>query len=337
MLTFSEAKKQIALEDYLASLGYFRDPKLSNKRDLFYLSPLPGRNEKTPSFKVDRLQNLWYDHGIGVGGSIIDFVMMYYGCTLPQVLERLTTFVSFHRPALSGEEQLNTGIRMPDSGYTDNLSSEEKKIRVTAVGPIQSPALHRYLDNRKVPLELAQTHCREVQYKLYGKLYYAIGFANDTGGYELRNPYFKGSSSPKGSRFIDNGEQQVAVFEGFFSFLSFLTLHQYHPQTLSNFLVLNSLSFFEKSRPLMEKHRTIHLYLDRDNAGLKRTAQAIKGSHQYRDCSQLYLDCKDFNGWLIQNILRIQQEAQAFNRTKEVTQNRYNSRIISNNTGGHRL
>ena len=38
-----------------------------------YLSPL--RQEDTASFHVDYTKNLWYDHGAGVGGSIIDLVM----------------------------------------------------------------------------------------------------------------------------------------------------------------------------------------------------------------------------------------------------------------------
>lgn len=322
MLTPTEAKKEVALEDLLAWMGIFPDPKMSNKRDLFYLSPLPGRNEKTPSFKVDRQQNLWYDHGIGKGGSVIDFVMLYHGCTLPEALQRLTAFLSFHRPALLTTEQLATGKGQLDGSTTVNLSGEEKKIQVISAGLIVSPALIHYLNQRGIPVDLAQMYCREVQYGLYGKQYYAIGFVNDAGGYELRNPYFKGSSSPKASTFIGNGEQRVAVFEGFFSFLSFLTLHQFQPQPPANFLVLNSLSLFEKSRLAMEKHAAIHLYLDRDAAGMKLTQQSLKIGPQYQDCSMLYQDFKDLNQWLIQHIHRVKRESQALNRAKEIAQNR---------------
>ena len=53
-------------------------------------------------------------------------------------------------------------------------------------------------------------------------------------------------------------------------------MNQNQDHELTNFLVLNSLSFFEKSLPLMEKHESIHLYLDLDNAGRKYTNLALK-------------------------------------------------------------
>lgn len=336
LLTPAEAKKEVLIEDYLAFLGHLPDSKKSNSRNLFYKSPLPGRNEKTASFKVDRRQNLWFDHGAGVGGSINDLIMMYHSCPLPEALKRATDFLSFHRPTLSAIEQPATGMGQPGGSNTAKLSGEEEKIRVISADPIHSPALLHYLDNRKIPLELAQLHCREVRYELYGKQYYAIGFANDAGGYELRNPYFKASSSPKGPTFIDNGERLVAVFEGFFNFLSFLTLHSYQPQAPGNFLVLNSLSLFEKSCPVMEKHGTIHLYLDRDAAGMKRIQQALKSGPQYVDRSTLYQEFKDLNQWLIQHIHRIKREAQAINRAKELSPNRQQKQVNQNKAGGHR-
>jgi DNA primase len=317
-LTLAQAK-QIDLVDYLASLGYYPDPQKRHGPDYWYLSPLPGRDEKTASFKVDRRQNLWYDHGIGKGGSIIDFGMAYHGCTIPQLLEQLTAFLSFHRLAIPTGQQPAAGKREPGRDHTANLSGEEKKIRVIADGPIISPALIHYLRQRRIPVELAQAYCREVKYELYDRQYYAIGFKSDVGGYELRNPYFKGSSAPKGPRFFDNEAQQLYVFEGYFSFLSFLTLHQYKPQPPGNYLVLNSLSFFEKSRPLMDRHKAITLYLDRDKSGMKFTAQAVKNNSQYQDGSILYRNQKDLNQWLVQNLARLQQEARTFHRSEELT------------------
>ncbi len=38
----------------------------------WYCSPF--RAEKTPSFSVLLLKNIWYDHGAGIGGSLIDLV-----------------------------------------------------------------------------------------------------------------------------------------------------------------------------------------------------------------------------------------------------------------------
>ena len=61
--------KQIDLVDYLASLGY--NPAKIKREEYWYLSPL--REERTASFKVDRRQNVWYDHGLGTGGNLSYF------------------------------------------------------------------------------------------------------------------------------------------------------------------------------------------------------------------------------------------------------------------------
>ncbi|TWI82571.1 toprim domain-containing protein [Chitinophaga japonensis] len=334
-LTITEAK-QIDITDYLASQRHYPDPKMSNSREFWYSSPLPGRVDNKPSFKVDRKLNLWFDHGIGKGGSIIDFGIQYHGCTIPEFLEKLQTFLSFHRdlsPALPGPGD----AQLPHRADPTTLSGEKKKIRGVSAGPITSPALVHYLGQRRIPVELAQAYCREVQYKLHGKQYYAIGFPNDAGGYELRNPYFKGSSSPKGITFIDHGANQVAVFEGFFNFLSFLTIYQGRNLQPINLLVLNSLSFFEKSQPLMERHQTIDLYLDRDTAGIKYTAQVVKENSPYKDCSILYQGCKDLNQWLIQNFLQIQREIQAIKRATGVADDVMNKQVARDRQRGHRF
>ena len=91
--------------------------------------------------------------------------------------------------------------------------------------------------------------------QLNDKIYKAIGFKNMAGGYELRSEYFKGSCSPKYVTYSNNKDaKSITVFEGFFDFLSYQTIHQNQEQELTNFLVLNSLAFFERSLLLMEKH-----------------------------------------------------------------------------------
>lgn len=136
--------------------------------------------------------------------------------------------------------------------------------------------------------------------------YYAIGFKNDAGGYELRSRFFKLSTSPKSISTIKNNAVSICIFEGFFSFLSYVTICKKQEQPATNFLVLNSLSLFEKSRQLMEKHEQICLFLDRDKAGLLQTEKALKISKQYKDESHLYKGYKDMNDWLTGKKMRQQ-------------------------------
>ena len=74
--------------DYLATLGI--EPKKVNGQNYWYLSPLPGRNEKTPSFKVNRKLNRWWDFGTGEGSTLIDFGIRYYNCTIHEFLEKFS-------------------------------------------------------------------------------------------------------------------------------------------------------------------------------------------------------------------------------------------------------
>lgn len=58
--------KRISIRQFLMAQQIA--PVKENKHSGIYLSPL--RSETQPSFKVDYIQNLWFDHG--QGGSIID-------------------------------------------------------------------------------------------------------------------------------------------------------------------------------------------------------------------------------------------------------------------------
>jgi hypothetical protein len=283
-----EELKQTDIVDYLGKLGH--QPQKIRNNDYWYLSPL--RDETQPSFKVNRKLNAWYDHGIGKGGNIIDFGILYHQCNVAEVVNKLKNHLSFHPQTLTVQQPL---------ANTQKLSEAlEPTIKVIAAKPLTHPSLCRYLDDRKIPLDVAEKYCREVEFELNGKQYFAIGFENKSGGFELRNEHFKGSSSPKDVTLIEqNNSNNISVFEGFFSFLSYQTLHQNNPAQLTNFLVLNSLSFFEKSRQIMGQHQQIHLYLDRDVAGLKHCQKALQWNKKYLDQSQLYQHHKDLNDYLV--------------------------------------
>ncbi|MCH5684069.1 toprim domain-containing protein [Niabella sp. W65] len=67
----------------------------------------------------------------------------------------------------------------------------------------------------------------------------------------------------------------MIVFEGFIDFLSFRTVHQQEPEDRFDFVVLNSVSFFETARTFMEEHKAIRLYLDRDATGQNCSQYAL--------------------------------------------------------------
>ena len=271
--------KEMDMVDYLSKLGY--KPANIRNNDYWYLSPL--RDEKTPSFKVNRKINRWYDHGLGKGGNLIDFAILHQNCTIGEFLQKLNDDFSFHQPIFHQPNELIT----------------EKKLNILHEFSISSFALLRYLEQRRIPIDIADQFCREIRYELNDKIYYGIGFKNDSGGYEIRNPYFKTSSSPKDITTIKNKAKEAVVFEGFFDFLSFIAIHKNQPATESNFVILNSVSFFEKARPFMEQHEIIRLYLDRDTTGQNYSHYALSLSSKYKDESKLYEHHKDFNDWMM--------------------------------------
>ncbi len=290
--------KRIDMVEYLERLGY-KPTKIRNN-DYWYLSPL--RDERTPSFKINRIKNVWYDHAIGKGGTVVDFGKLYYQCTVKDLLSKLENekgiIVSFHPP-----KNLVAGERK-------ELSNQPGKITIVSSAEINNQTLRNYLQSRQIPLEIARQFCREIRFELYGKKHLAIGFQNPGGGYELRNYYFKGSSTPKEPRLIQQKDASgLAVFEGFFSFLSYMTLQHIKernivelPKLHADSLVLNSLSFFEKSRELMEKYNTVYLFLDRDKMGISKTEQALKWSGKYLDQSKHYSKFKDLNECLVKSV-----------------------------------
>ncbi len=293
-ITCADARR-IDLVDYLSALGH-RPIKIRNQ-DYWYLSPL--RIERTASFKVNRTKNVWFDFGTGLGGDILNFGVLFFGCSVGDLLMLLTN----NNQARLFHFQPQTSI--PEISLSINRETEKEarsRIVITNTLPLTSSSLLKYLESRSIPFEIAYKYCREVEFILYDKKQTAIGFENEMGGYELRNSHFKGSSSPKTTSFIDNDSLDIFVFEGFFNFLSFLTINENPDVPPRNYLVLNSLSLFEKSTESMERHKTVHLFLDRDKAGTTQTIKALERNKSiFIDNSIFYKDHKDLNDWLIEN------------------------------------
>ena len=271
--------RELDMVDYLSKLGH-QPYKVSNN-NYWYLSPL--RTEKTASFKVNRKLNRWYDHGTGKGGNIIDFGVLYHHCTVAELLQSIQGNCCYRQVGFHRQDQ----------------RAAENHLIILQDFMIGSTALLSYLQQRKIPYQIANLYCREIRYQLIGKIYYSIGFKNDAGGYELRNQYFKNSSSPKGMTTIKNGSEKVAVFEGFFDFLSLLVVHTNDPSFHWDCCILNSLSFFENARPFLAQYEAIHLFLDNDRAGQNCSRYALQSDKKYIDESNLYAGYKDLNEWIV--------------------------------------
>ncbi|MEO6285451.1 MAG: CHC2 zinc finger domain-containing protein [Dyadobacter sp.] len=90
LLTLAQIK-ELDIADYLLELGY--EPNKIRNVDNWYLSPF--RNERTASFKVNRNLNRWFDFGIGSGGNLVDFALIFYQCTVGEVVKIFSDYLGF--------------------------------------------------------------------------------------------------------------------------------------------------------------------------------------------------------------------------------------------------
>ena len=121
-------------------------------------------------------------------------------------------------------------------------------IEIVSVSTITSTRLINYYQSRRITSLVANQYFSEICYLNKGRSYYGLGFKNDTGGYELRSPFFKGYSHPKAPTVFKNQSVFLSIFEDVFDFASYLSITQSQEHISRDFLILNSTSFFEPKR-----------------------------------------------------------------------------------------
>jgi len=275
-----ERARTLCLIATLARAGHF--PVRETEKEAWYLSPF--RSETQASFKVNKKINRWYDHGEGIGGNTIDLVCQLNNCTVSKALNILSTQDS----SFSFHQRSSLMLREDD----------RKKIKIIRSAKIKHAALRQYLESRHISLETAQKLCHEVHYRIKGKTYFAIGLENVGGGWELRNKYWKNSTSPKSISIFQSGHKKLIVTEGMFDMLSLLELIP-NIQDTHDFLILNSTAFIETALAYFKDYDQIDLFLDNDGTGKEKTELLLKQSYNTYDNSHLYDGFKDMNEWLI--------------------------------------
>ncbi|RYZ25147.1 MAG: hypothetical protein EOO10_19025, partial [Chitinophagaceae bacterium] len=244
-------------------------------------------------------------HGLGWGGTMIDFGLHFHHCSLSELLV-----------ILNGWKEQSFFFHPPFSSPKKGSQEKGTRLEIVRSEPLVNDSLLAYVSQRGISHQIAKKYLEQISFRTNEKEFLAFGFKNNSGGYELRNERFKGSCSPKDSTLIqgDKNSDTLAVFEGMFSFLSYLELQENEriqlqkksadtdpmfSNTASHFLILNSLAFLEKRREMMELYSKIILYLDRDKAGMEATQKVLHWSEKYNDKSTLYIGHKDLNDYLV--------------------------------------
>jgi DNA primase len=293
-IDIDELKKRVSLVELLSRLGY--EPSKKSGRELIYLSMLRPA-ESTPSLCVNDELGVWYDHGTGKGGTVIDFGKAYWsGLSFTEVLEKIRQVVSLEY-----------------SIVTDRNASEERLVRPRLPVKIphyqiedvkdlgHNPAITAYLEHRGV-WDVAGNRLQEIYYyiedqKKNRKQYFAAGWQNENGGWEVRNKYFKGCLGRKGMTFITAADQgSLVVFEGYMNYLSWLAEHK---DSSNNILVLNSLSFLPAAIKRASPFDLIDVFFDHDSSGMLATDKFIDALPQAKDQSGVYQHYNDYNDKLM--------------------------------------
>lgn len=279
----------ISLEEVLLFLGHL--PTKQNEKEAWYLNPFAS--ESQASFKLDKRINAWYLHSEGVGGNNTDFMKKYLKTSVNEVLDwaQKQNFSSFHQQ--------------------EHIKKSKPNYRIDEIMDIQNPNLKNYLQERGLSPKIYD-YIKEVRFTVGEKRLYAIGFENLSGGFELRNSFYKGSLLKKdisiinincGLQDISSVEvkniKSAAVFEGFMDALSFVEMQR---SFTGDILVMNSIALLNKSIEHLKNYSDINLFLDNDNAGIKCKSQIIKSFSQAKDYSGIYSNHKDLNEFLIHRI-----------------------------------
>lgn len=255
--------RAIPIEAYLTSRGI--EPVRQNGHDLWYRSPL-REGDRTPSFVVHRNTNYWKDFSDGQGGSVIDLALLLGQRPYLETLQSLSDFAPEAKRFTPAIPELRCA-----PGDTVVTPRSFSLLKVKPLGSNQR--LVDYVRQRHIDPAVAARHgLQEVYYlNTKGKRCFALGFPNDAGGYEIRNPYFKGTCGNKAITTVTAKDPSSAViFEGFMDYLSY---RQLHPGYDGMAVVLNSTALAAHAVPAVRHCASVSLLLDNDATGSAKTAE----------------------------------------------------------------
>lgn len=288
----------VKLEEILVSLGHH--PTKQNEKETWFLNPFSKENQA--SFKINKNLNYWYLHSEGIGGNNVDFMKKYLNASVKEVLEW-------------AEKQNFSSFQQQNVIHSIN---SKPNYQITEIKKLQNEHLKKYLHQRGLS-QIIYPLIKEVHFTIGEKNLYTIGFENRSGGWELRNSFYKGSLLKKDISLINLNNQtenkNVAVFEGFTDALSFVEMKPFFNGDL---LVMNSVSLLNRTKEHLKIYSEIHLFLDNDKAGETCKNEILKSFPEAKNHSEIYALHKDLNDYLqFKNNTEIEKKQQIDLKSKQ--------------------
>ena len=282
----------IPLEEVLQILGHL--PTKQTEKEAWFLNPFA--NENHASFKINKNLNYWYLHSEGIGGNNTDFMKKYLNASIKEVL--------------AWAEKQNFSSFQSQKDY--HSKSSNLNYHITEIKELQNENLKIYLQQRGLS-PTVYSLVKEVHFAIGEKKLYAIGFENLSGGWELRNQFYKGSLLKKDISVVNlnnnlEKNKNVVVFEGFIDALSFVEMKPFFNGDL---LVMNSVSLLNKAKEYLKHYSEIHLFLDNDKAGENCKTSILKSFPEAKNHSEIYALHKDLNEYFVfRNNTKIEKQQQ---------------------------
>lgn len=275
--------KRVPIVDVLAKLGHYPTAYKKANTDLWYLSPV--RAEKTASFHVNVSKNVWYDHGLGAGGDIIDLLLRL----LPDlggisgVLDWADDF--------TGVSPFSMAVATETNVMLDGIEIVRESTTIT------HPALLQYLASRHIKPSNLEACAVEVHYKRGDRVYFSLAHKNELGGYECRSKDFKACIGRKCVNWVVKSEDAVlSVFEGWSDYYALKHLYP-NSSILGTVLILNSVSLLNSVLHLFQNYDRVYMLVDNDRSGTAAVERAAEYGnvidsrwryHTYHDVAEWY-------------------------------------------------
>lgn len=276
--TMNNLNNVFKIVDYLTSKGI--NPVGEKAGELLYYSPL--KNERTPSFYVNPTKNRFNDFSTGAKGDVFRLVMEIENLSFKDSLDFL-----------------NAQPKQPTFSFSGYTQTSKSKVQLLNVIPITKEILKQYIAMRGIDLDLARKYVSEVHYSTNGRNWYALGFKNDSGGYEIRNALDFKTKTINDISTIKTDSNRLSLFEGFFDFLSALQYYKLDKPNTET-IVLNSISNIDKVSKLTTLYSHTSAFLDNDKAGYEAFNKLDGFNNPVTNYSKtLFPDHKDFNSFLL--------------------------------------
>lgn len=240
-------------------------------------------NEK---FSVD--EKGYYDFKAGKGGQIFKAVMELEKKTWKEAVEFLKDFSNTTISQSVKNQKAENKRPTPTQHYTEKSPST----MITQVTVPNNDKLLEYFAGRGISKEILQQYAQQVHYRNNsdGKNYFGIGLRNQSGGYDVRNPYLKAKIGASDISIITGTRNEMVVFEGMTDMFSYLQMAKDNGKPNDRTLVvLNSITntgtFIEQFENYTGK---IHLFLDGDKAGNEATRTILNNLKNATDRREQY-------------------------------------------------